>query len=155
MDTLEEDILSDQMETSDNDMQSDQMDSLEEDPPARGDEDMEGGGRPPKRRKVETGMTNLQIESCLKDYPATMCYADELPAYVGVGSRTFIVNTDTCDRGGSHWVAFHFSAGKRTGNVSPPYRELPDRQRTAILLLFVSNPPIPTDCTISNGDIEE
>ena len=22
--------------------------------------------------------------------------------------RTFIVNTDTCDRGGSHWVAFHF-----------------------------------------------
>jgi cobalamin biosynthesis protein CobT len=67
MDTLEEDILSDQMETSDNDMQSDQMDSLEEDPPARGDEDMEGGGRPPKRRKVETGMTNLQIESCLKD----------------------------------------------------------------------------------------
>ena len=23
-------------------------------------------------------------------------------------SRTFIVNTDTCDRGGSHWVAFHF-----------------------------------------------
>ena len=29
-----------------------------------GDEDMEGGGRPSKRRKVETGMTNLQIESC-------------------------------------------------------------------------------------------
>ena len=22
--------------------------------------------------------------------------------------RTFIVNTDTCDRGGSHWAAFHF-----------------------------------------------
>ena len=22
--------------------------------------------------------------------------------------RTFIVNTDTCDRGGSHWLAFHF-----------------------------------------------
>jgi hypothetical protein len=22
--------------------------------------------------------------------------------------RMFIVNTDTCDRGGSHWVAFHF-----------------------------------------------
>ena len=22
--------------------------------------------------------------------------------------RTFIVNTDTCDRGGSYWVAFHF-----------------------------------------------
>ena len=52
MDTLEDDILSDQMETSDDDMQSDQMESLEEDPLARGDEDMGGGGRPPKRRKV-------------------------------------------------------------------------------------------------------
>jgi hypothetical protein len=41
-------------------------------------------------------------------YPATVCCADELPAHVGVRPRTFIVNTDTCDRGGSHWVAFHF-----------------------------------------------
>ena len=31
-------------------------------------------------------------------------------------------------------------AGKRTGNASPPFRQRPDRQRTAILLLFVSNP---------------
>jgi hypothetical protein len=31
-------------------------------------------------------------------------------------------------------------AGKRTGNVSPPFRQRPDRQRTAILLLLVSNP---------------
>ena len=111
---------------------------------------MEGGGRPPKRRKVETGMTNLQIESCLKGYPATVCCADELPFHVGVKPHTFIVNTDTCDRGGSHWVAFQFPlvgpaeffdlAGKRTGNVSPPFRQCPDVQRTAILLLFVSNP---------------
>ena len=36
------------------------------DPLARGNEDMEDGGRPLKRRKVDTGMTNLQIESCLK-----------------------------------------------------------------------------------------
>ena len=69
---------------------------------------MEGGGRPPKRRKVETGITNLQIESCLKDYPATVCCPDELPARVGARPRRFIVNTDTCDRGGSHWVAFYF-----------------------------------------------
>jgi hypothetical protein len=27
---------------------------------------------------------------------------------VVVRKRTFIVNTDTCDRGGSHWVAFPF-----------------------------------------------
>ena len=69
---LEDDILSDQMDTSNDDMQSDRMDSLEEDPLARGDEDMEGGGNSPKRRKVETGMTNLQ----LKGYPATVCCAD-------------------------------------------------------------------------------
>ena len=31
-------------------------------------------------------------------------------------------------------------AGKRNGNVSPPFRQRPDRQRTAILLLFISNP---------------
>ena len=37
-----------------------------------------------------------------------MCCADELPAHVGVRPRTFIVNTDTCDRGRSHWVAFPF-----------------------------------------------
>jgi hypothetical protein len=53
-------------------------------------------------------MTNLQIESCLKDYPATVCCADELPAHVGVKPRTFIVNTDTCDCGRSHWMALHF-----------------------------------------------
>jgi hypothetical protein len=53
-------------------------------------------------------MTNLQIESCLKGYSTTVCCADELPAHVGVRPRTFIVNTDTCDRGGSHWVAFLF-----------------------------------------------
>jgi hypothetical protein len=94
MDTLEDDILSDQMNTSDDDMPSDQMDYLEGDLLARGDEDMEGGGRPPKRRKVETGMTNLQIESCLKGYLAIVCCADELPAHVGFRPRTFIVNTD-------------------------------------------------------------
>ena len=35
--------------------------------------------------------------------------------------------------------SFRF-AGKRTGHVSPPFRQRPDRQRTAILLLFISNP---------------
>ena len=99
-------------------------------------------------------MTNLQIEICLKGYPATVCCADELPAHVEVRPRTFIVNTDTCDRGGSQSGVslsprgtpriFRF-AGKRTGNVSPPFRQRPDRQRTAILLLFVSNPPDDSD----------
>ena len=53
-------------------------------------------------------MTNLQIESCLKDYPTTVCCADELPDHVGVRPRTFIVNTDMYDCSGSNWVAFHF-----------------------------------------------
>ena len=112
---------------------------------------MEGGGRPPKRRKVETGMTNLQIESCLKGYPATVCCADEFPAHVGVRPRTFIVKTDTCDRGGSYWVAFHFplvgpaeffdSLGNAPETNHCRFPQRPDRQRTAaILLLFVSNP---------------
>jgi hypothetical protein len=107
MDTIEDVILSDQMDTSNDDMKPDRMNSLEEYPLARGDQDMERGGHPPKRRKVETGMTNLQIESCLKGYPTTLCCADELPAHVGVRPRMFIVNKDTCDRGGSYWVALH------------------------------------------------
>jgi len=85
---------------------------------------MEGGGRPPKKRKVESGITNLQIESCLKSYPATVCCADELPDHVGVRPRTFIVNTDTCDRGGSHWVAFHFplvGSADSLGNAPETY----------------------------------
>ena len=53
-------------------------------------------------------MTDLQIASCLKGYPASVCCANELPDHVGVRPQTFIVNTDTCDRDGSHWVAFHF-----------------------------------------------
>jgi hypothetical protein len=95
MDTLEEYILSDQMDTSNDDMRPDRMDSLEEYPLARGDHNMEGGGHPPKRRKVETGMTNRQIESRLKGYPTTVCCADELLAHVGDRSRTFIINKDT------------------------------------------------------------
>ena len=129
MDTLEDNILSDQMDISDDD----QMDWQVEEP-------------------LAPGMTNLQIESCLKGYPATVCCADELPLHVGVKSHTFIVNTDTFDRGGSHWVAFHFPLVgpaeffDSLGNAPETYHLcfanfLIDRQlRTAILLLFVSNP---------------
>jgi hypothetical protein len=85
MDTLEGNILSDQMDISDDD----QMDWQVVEPLAR-------------------GMTNLQIESCLKGYPATVCCADELPLHVRVKPHTFIVNTDTSDRGWGHWVVFHF-----------------------------------------------
>ena len=51
-------------------------------------------------------------------------------------------------------------AGKRTENVSPPFRQHPDRQRTATTVRLKSNPTTPTPadciaCTTSNGDIEE
>ena len=94
MDTLEDDILSDQIDTSSDDVQSDRMNSLEEDPLARGDEDMEGGRRPPKRRKVETRMTNLQIESCLKGYPETVCCATSYrPKWESGTSRSSSIRT--------------------------------------------------------------
>jgi hypothetical protein len=116
-------------------------------------------------------MTNLQIEICLKGYPATVCCADELPAHVEVRPRTFIVNTDTCDRGGSHWVAFHFPLVgpahffDSLGNAPETYH------RRFANVLIVNGPqyyysssrihpmtPTPADCiacTTSNGDIEE
>jgi hypothetical protein len=113
---------------------------------------MEGGRRPPKRRKVKTGMTNLQIESCLKGYPATVCCADELPDHVGVRPRTFIVNTDTCDRGGSHWVAFHFphvgpaEYFDSLGNAPETYY----RRFTNVLIVngsqYYYRSPTPVDC---------
>jgi hypothetical protein len=110
-------------------------------------------------------------ESCLKNYPATVCCADELPAHVGVRPRTFIVNTDTCDRGGSHWMAFHFPrVGPAEffdllGNAPEAYHRRFDN------VLIVNGPQCyycssqihpttltPADCiacTTSNGDIEE
>ena len=88
---------------------------------------------------------SLSVENCLKDYLMTVCCVDELPVYVGIRSRAFIVNTDTCERGGVSLspretrIIFRF-AGKRTGNVSPPFRQRSHRQRIQILLLFNSNP---------------
>jgi hypothetical protein len=72
------------------------------------DDGGDGGDGGYTRWLLDCWMTNLQIEICLKGYPATVCCADELPSHAGVRHRTFIVNADTCDRGGSHWVAFHF-----------------------------------------------
>jgi hypothetical protein len=64
-------------------------------------------------------MTNLQIESCLHGYHAIVCCSDELSDHVGVRHRIVIINTDTCDGGGSHWVAFQFSDS--LGNTPETY----------------------------------
>ena len=88
---------------------------------------MEGGGCPPKRRKVETGITNLQLFKGLsRDRVLRRRFTGPLGSeapHVHRGTRRI----------------FRF-AGKCTGTVSPPFRQRPGRQRTAILLLFVSNP---------------
>ena len=149
MDTLEDNILSDQMDISDDD----QMDWQVEEP-------------------LAPGMTNLQIESCLKGYAATVCCADELPLHVGVKPHTFIVNTDTSDRGGSHWVAFHFPLVgpaeffDSLGNAPETYLLcfanflIVNYDRNTTTVRFKSNPTTPTHaddivCTTSTGDIEE
>jgi hypothetical protein len=37
-----------------------------------------------------------------------MCCTDQLPARVESRAQSFVVNTDSCDHKGTHWVAFHF-----------------------------------------------
>ena len=43
-----------------------------------------------------------------KDLPAIVCCADQLPGRVENRVQSFVVNTDSCDREGTQWVAFHF-----------------------------------------------
>ena len=38
----------------------------------------------------------------------TVCCADQLPVRVQNRAQSFVVNTDSCDREGTHWVVFHF-----------------------------------------------
>jgi hypothetical protein len=68
---------------------------------------------PPARRcKREDdgveGTYGYELECYLKDLPATLCSADQLPARVENRAQSFVVNADSCDREGTHWVAFHF-----------------------------------------------
>ena len=51
--------------------------------------------------------------------------------------RKSLDGASLCPRGTRRIFRF---AGKCTGNLSPPFRQRPDRQRTVILLLVVSNP---------------
>ena len=50
-----------------------------------------------------------KIHPCyFKGLPATVYCANQLPARVESRAQSFVVNTDSCDREGTHWVAFHF-----------------------------------------------
>ena len=93
---------------------------------------MEGGGRPPKRRKVETGMTRRDTGPRRSQAP----HVHRQYGHVRPWQKS-LDGVSLSPRGTRRIFRF---AGKRTGNVSPPFRQRPDRQWTAILLLFVSNP---------------
>jgi hypothetical protein len=54
------------------------------------------------------GTYGYELECYLKDLPATVCCADQLPARAENRAQSFVVNTDSCNREGTHWVAFHF-----------------------------------------------
>ena len=49
-----------------------------------------------------------ELERYLKNLSATVCCADQLPVRVGSRTQSFVVSTDSCDREGTHRVAFHF-----------------------------------------------
>ena len=51
---------------------------------------------------------NYELECYLKDLPVTVCCADQIPARVESRPQSFVVNTDSWDREGTHWVAVHF-----------------------------------------------
>lgn len=53
-------------------------------------------------------MNNIELEDILQKYPVTVCCADELPADIKDRPQTFVVNTDSCSKSGSHWTVFHF-----------------------------------------------
>ena len=104
---------------------------MEEDPLARGDEDMEGGGRPPKRRKVESGMTNLQN---LQRRRVTGPRGSQAPH---VHRQWGLLPSRRDTMGGisfsKRWSCRIFRFVRtRTGNVSPSLQKRADRQRTAI-----------------------
>ncbi|VDI84252.1 Hypothetical predicted protein [Mytilus galloprovincialis] len=53
-------------------------------------------------------MSDAELEEALEGLPVDVCCAEELPADISHRPMTYVVNTDTCDGPGKHWVAFHF-----------------------------------------------
>ena len=48
------------------------------------------------------GTYGYELECYFKDLPATVCCADQLPARVESRAQSFVVNTDSCNREGTH-----------------------------------------------------
>lgn len=85
-------------------------------------------------------MNGLELENLLKEYPVRVCCADELPATIRKRPRTFVANTDPCDRGGRHWVVFHFP---ETGHEEffDSLGETPDRYHERFRNMLIANGP--------------
>ena len=194
-DTLENDILSDQIDVLGTGIEKEKDEEEEEEHPdllacrpcelvfaqAWGLKDHQIRGcpvdEPPARRcKREDdgveGTYGYELECYLKGLPATVCCADELPTQAAavVARRRWIstiaymsilvmaaaphvhrqyghvrpwrksLDGVSLSLRGTRRI-FRF-AGKPTGNVSSPFRQRPDCQRTAIILLFVSIPTL-------------
>ncbi|CAC5387747.1 unnamed protein product [Mytilus coruscus] len=61
-----------------------------------------------RTKSIRLPMSGEALEGLLRGTSATICCADDLPAYVSDRTKTFVVNTDKCNQEGTHWVAFHF-----------------------------------------------
>jgi len=68
-------------------------------------------------------MNNLEIERLLKDYPVTVCCANELPATIKKRPQTFVVNTghalNHLSLSSRRIVGILRFRGKRTRNIPP------------------------------------
>ncbi|CAC5384060.1 unnamed protein product [Mytilus coruscus] len=61
-----------------------------------------------RTKSIRLPISGEALEGILRETSATVCRADDLPAYVSDRPKTFVVNTDNCNQEGTHWVVFHF-----------------------------------------------
>ena len=69
-----------------------------------------------------------------------MCCADQLPARVESRAQSFIVNTDSCDREGTHWVAFHFPK-ERPAEFFDSFGRAPETYHRRFRNVLIANGP--------------
>ncbi|CAC5375842.1 unnamed protein product [Mytilus coruscus] len=61
-----------------------------------------------RTKSIRLPMSGEALEGILRGTSATVCCADDLPAYVSDRPKTYVVNTDNCNQEGTHWMAFYF-----------------------------------------------
>ncbi|CAC5371620.1 unnamed protein product [Mytilus coruscus] len=58
-----------------------------------------------RTKSIRLPMSGEALDGILSGTLATVCCADDLPAYVSDRPNTFVVNTDNCNQEGTHWIA--------------------------------------------------